>query len=101
MAEGKIGGYVLWRQYGFRHIIKDDKKTLCGNNWGFNYSRYRTWSKEYDQKAKTLGEQGFVEQACSMKLMADHYRDKVKFGAETEHRPLCGSCRKFSIKVRE
>lgn len=33
MLTPKPGDLVLWKQYGFRHIIRDDTKTLCGNDW--------------------------------------------------------------------
>lgn len=64
------GEYVLWKEYGFRHIIKEGRTVLCGNTFDV------TWA---------------------------YSPHRIKYGKDTEHRPLCGLCRRLKehhVKVK-
>lgn len=100
MDKIKPGTPILWKKYGFCHIVKDSEKTLCGNNYGWLLRRDADWAEEYAQKAETLASQGFVNKAIDMRRTAEYYRDLIKTGQRALTRPMCGTCRKLADKLK-
>ena len=68
--------FVLWKEYGFRHIEREDgKKALCGNPSYSDLDKTREWQREL--AAIYGGREAVID-------------DPVR----TMKRPLCGTCRK-------
>lgn len=48
----KAGQTILWKRYGFRHILKDDRRTFCGTDVTFNvaWNSYVVYGKEAERR---------------------------------------------------
>jgi hypothetical protein len=78
MHNPKAGELILWKAYGFRHIVKDENDTFCGHNYRSDWNMYKEWSAR-----------------------DEFWGNHIKYGKDTMGRPLCGLCRKVNESLKQ
>ena len=90
----KPGDFVLWKPYGFRHIIKEGTRTLCGNDFGHTLRLSQRAAARYRELANTPGL--MPHEGANWLAMATYWENRIKYGDKAaESRPLCGTCRRL------